>query len=130
MLSDSSQVNGFIDYNRLDKSVNPNISYLFQSHPSYHLDNGQLDSIWMDWALFDLDEMNILCQILCFLNLKGLKQPHASIEDYLTAKEGVYCVVCRFVQTSTDKPSHFVRREKLKSKLFLYEADNIVSPID
>ena len=64
-----------------------------------------------------------------FLNLKGLKQPHSYIKDYLIAKEGVYCVVHRFVQTPTDTPSHFVKRGKLKSKLFLYEADTIVSPL-
>ena len=61
--------------------------------------------------------------------MKGLKQPHSSIEDYLIAKEGVYCVVRHFVQTPTDTPSHSVRHGKLKSTLFLYEADTIVSPL-
>ena len=64
-----------------------------------------------------------------FLILKGLKQPHSSIEDYLIAKEGGYCVVRRFVQTPTDTPSHSVRHGKLKSTLFLYEADTIVYPL-
>ena len=64
-----------------------------------------------------------------FFHLKGLKQPPSCIEDYLVAKEDVTCVVCRFVQTPIATPSHFVRREKLKSKLFLYEADTIVYPL-
>eukprot|EP00536_Pseudo-nitzschia_multiseries_P014738 jgi/Psemu1/40002/gm1.40002_g len=109
LLQDSSSVKRFTEHNRLDPCTQQN--NLFPSHPLYCSDSGQLNSVWYDWALFDVNACEIPCQILCFLELYNLKEPSYSfVSEYKIADEDTYAAVTKFESTPTPTVSSFVTR--------------------
>ena len=128
ILKDPSQVMGFTEHNRYDHSTDTN--YLFRSHPSYRSDTGQLNAVWMDWALFQADDMQIPCQLLCFIVLTDLKNGSNIVQGYEIQSPGSYAIVRRMTTAPKNIPDcNFVTRGRLMDDLFLYETDTIISDI-
>ena len=128
ILTDTSQITGFTEHNRHDRSTDT--TYLFRSHPCYRSDTGQVDAVWMDWALFQADDMKIPCQILCFVVIKELNNGPNMVQGYDIQTPGNYAVVRR-MESETEVIPHcnFVRRGRLMGGLFLYDTEAIVSEI-
>ena len=128
LLEDCTFVKGFTEHNRFDKCTQQN--YLFWSHPSYRSDGGQLNSVWYDWALFDVGACEIPCHIMCFLELYNLKQPYSFVSEYEIADEGIYAVVTKFKSTPLPTASSFVTRGEVDdNSLFLFHVDSILSDV-
>eukprot|EP00536_Pseudo-nitzschia_multiseries_P013417 jgi/Psemu1/35201/gm1.35201_g len=97
---------------------------------AYRSDGGQLNSVWYDWALFNVGACEIPCHILCFLKLYNLKEPYSFVSEYQIANKGIYAVVTKFKSTPTPTALSFVTRGELdKNSLFLFHVDSILSDV-
>ena len=84
-----------------------------------------------DWAVFDLeDDGPILCQIICFLQLTGLRQPYSSVEKFEIDSPGTCSIERRFeVSPSVCAHSQFAKEGKLHKQLHLFSTNNILSEV-
>ena len=125
-----SHIDGFTEHNRYDPLTKQN--YLFRCHPSYRSDSLQVGDEWMDWAIFDIDEMEIPCQILCFIHVGDLDVVRQHYVGGYEVTSGPHAVVRRF----TSEPSiiafpstEFIQRGSFLDELYLYSIDSIVSNV-
>jgi len=134
LLRDQSKgILGFTEHNRKDM-YDKEKNYLFRSHPSYRMSKnsvGRSSNGWYDWAIFDLGEDGpIPCQILCFVQLNDLSIPYGTVSGFYIDSPGTYCIVRRFETTpTTGRYSQFTRSGKLKSDLYLFSTESILSEV-
>ena len=117
-----------------------NQKQIFRAHPSYRSDTGQINSIWYDWALFEVDKVQIPCQILCFLDIGRLKDSVVPpvVEGHELKANSKCAVVQPFVSPPTTlcagidadtEYTSFVKWGILKEKLYLFNCDMITSEV-
>ena len=117
-----------------------NQKQIFRAHPSYRSDTGQINSIWYDWALFEVDKVQIPCQILCFLDIGRLKDSVVPpvVEGHELKSNSKCAVVRPFVSPPTilragidadTEYTSFVKWGILKEKLYLFNCDMITSEV-
>ena len=86
----------------------------------------------MDWAIFDIDEMEIPCQILCFIHVGDLDDVQQHYVGGYEVTSGPYAVVRRFVSEPSiiGFPStEFIQRGSFLDELYIYSIDSIVSNV-
>ena len=105
--------------------------FMFRASPCYHHDSGQDSSVWYDWAVFDVDESPIPCQILCFVRIDALKPncPHF-VRSYPVTENSNYAVVRRMESPpSAIRGSKYVKLGFLANDLYLFDCETIKSEI-
>ena len=65
-ITTSFVLEGFTEHIRVDQLNNT--KHIFRAHPSYQSTSGQANGVWYDWAIFELEEEMIPCQIICVLS--------------------------------------------------------------
>ena len=97
-ITKSDTLYGFTEHRRIDQENGQ--QHIFRAHPSYQSTSGQATGIWYDWAMFQLEDETIPCQIMCFLNIDYLKDDvMQTVRGYVIDQNGLYAVVRRFKNT-------------------------------
>ena len=97
-ITKSDTLYGFTEHRRIDQENGQ--QHIFRAHPSYQSTSGQATGIWYDWAMFQLEDETIPCQIMCFLNIDYLKDnAMQTVRGYVIDQNGLYAVVRRFKNT-------------------------------
>jgi hypothetical protein len=131
---------GFTEHHRTD-SVE---KFIFRAHPSYKSSDSSHPEVWYDWAIIQFDsDLSLPCQILCFLHLQNLTQPHLKINGVSLDGDGQYAVVrcfksapCGIREAHTlpgedeDLPyCRIVQWGELDSQIYLVSVESIVKPV-
>ena len=118
----------FTEHQRLDELSEE--KHTFRANPSYRDDSGQDANVWFDWALFDMDDSQIPCQILCFIKLTNLSSTDHTIGGYPINVPGNYAVIRRFLNPAKSIPhSNFIQQGFLMNDLYLIDCESILAPI-
>ena len=97
-ITKSDTLYGFTEHRRIDQENGQ--QHIFRAHPSYQSTSGQATGIWYDWAMFQVEDETIPCQIMCFLNIDYLKDDvMQTVRGYVIDQNGLYAVVRRFKNT-------------------------------
>ena len=102
----------------------------FRASPAYRSNSGQDRSVWYDWAIFDVDQKDIPCQILCFVQINELKPGVQYVDGYPMTPFTSYAVVRRFALPPTRiEASRFVKSGTLKKDLYVFDCNTILSEV-
>ena len=133
----STSIYGFTEYKR--KNPDPQTDYLFRSHPSYRATTGQNNAVWYDWALFNVNDKHLPCQIMCLLDIGDLVESDVDhqIQGYGIEGNCLHAVVrCFKTEPRVIRDglggatySELVTWGKLHEKLFLFPCNNIISDV-
>ena len=94
-ITTSFVLEGFTEHIRVDQLNNT--KHIFRAHPSYQSTSGQANGVWYDWAIFELEEEMIPCQIMCFVIIDTLQtERKQDVRGYEVDQNGLYAVVRRF----------------------------------
>jgi hypothetical protein len=131
---------GFTEHHRTDTVE----KFIFRAHPSYKSSDSSHPEVWYDWATIQFDEdISLPCQILCFLNLHHLTDPHVKINGVTLDGDGQYAVVRCFKSPPCGiRDAHVVPGEdddvpycrivewgELDEHLYVVSVESILKPI-
>ena len=125
LLVNKQSAKGFTEHNRFDGHTN----IIFRCNPSYRSDSGQLNSVWYDYCLMNIDGTETPCQLLCFLDLI-LDDDVSTCGDIQLDGDGIYAVARKFETTPTaiDGTScKLVKKCTLSEDLILVHTETITS---
>ena len=131
-ITTSSFLQGFTEHRRCDYFNNT--THIFRAHPSYQSTSGQANGVWYDWAIFELEEKMIPCQIMCFLNINNLRQTEEihQVRGYEVDQNGLYAVVRRFKdapKTLDGNDSFFIQHGEVETGFYLLHCNSIYSDV-
>ena len=128
-MCDDDILHGFTEYKcQLQNMENETNDYIFRAHPSFHCDSGQISGVWYDWAIIDINEKKIPCQILLFLEISKFNY---GLNNEPQSQNSKFAIIRHFA----DEPKQYhegysslVRYGSLLDGLYMINCDQILQP--